>query len=382
LSFFDDDDEPTQRTAAQPRRAPAGSRSGGGGGGGRQDPHERQQLLVRRAIAAGVGLVIVIVLVLGIKACLDSSNEDAMKNYNTQVTGIAKSSDSEVTGPLFTNLKSGGAGQDLQQQINGYRLIADENVKRAKALDVPDDMKRTQQYVVQALNFRSEALANIAAQIPAATSTKGDPTTAVNKIAGQMQALLASDVIWSQRVVPYMTDAFDNAGIGGQVIPASRSLNNLSWLAPATVATALGATLSASSSSSAGAGGSPCTTTCGHGLDGVSVGGVDLQPAPAANKPSNTAPVTFDVKFSNQGQQDEARVPVTVTITGAGVKTITARGVVAQTKAGTPAEVQIPLTTPPPANKVVKIVVQVLPVPGEKDTTNNSGTYDAVFTAG
>lgn len=378
MSFFDDDDDqPTrvtrpQRQPSEPRAATASQRSGGGGGGG------DQQLLVRRAIAAGVGILVLLLLVLGIKSCVDSSNESAMKDYNRSVASIMSSSDQEVAKPLFQALASGTAGNDLQVQINQLRLVADENVKRAKALDVPGDMEKAQQYLLLVLNLRSAALAKIADQIPSATSTKGDPTAAVNKIAGQMQAFNASDVVYSQRVQPYMAQAFDDNGIGGQVIPPSRSLTNLGWMSPQFVADALGASVTATGDG--GTTGKAATPgTHGHGLTSVSVGGTDLQPPPAVNRPSDTPPVTFDVKFANQGENDETRVNVIVTVSGTGFTTITAKKTVDQTKAGTDAEASIPLATAPPKGKPVKVTVEIQPVPGEVNTDNNKQSYDASF---
>lgn len=341
------------------------------------DAHERQQLLIRRAIAAGLGLLVLFIIIFGIKSCLDSSNESAMKEYNRQVTAIMTSSDDEVGKPLFTALAAGTAGSDLQVQINNLRLVADENVKRAKSLDVPGDMERAQQYLLLTLNLRSAAVTKIASLIPKATSTTGDPTAAINQVAGQMQAFNASDVIYSQRVQPDIAQAFDGAGIGGQVIPPSRFLTNFGWLQPKFVADALGTSLTASTDGSTGT--TPSPGTHGHGLDSVSVGGTTLQPSPASNRIPSAAPVTFDVKFSNQGENDESRVAVSVTITGSGLKTITATKTVPQTKAGTAAEISVPLTTAPPANTPVKIEVEVKAVPGEKDTTNNKQSYDALF---
>jgi len=381
LSFFDDDDdEPTRSTGAQPRRPSSGARtrSGGyGGGGGGMDAHERQQLLIRRAVAGGIGLLVLFVLIFGIKSCLDSSAESAMKDYNRAVTDIASSSDDEVAKPLFEALASGQDGNQLQVSLNQLRLVADENVDRAKGLDVPGDMEKAQQYLLLVLNLRAAAVSKIAALIPAATATTGDPTKAINQIAGQMQAFNASDVIFSQRVQPDMQQAFDGAGIGGQVIPSSRFLTNFGWLTPAFVAEALGTTLTASEDGSTGK--APSPGTHGHGLDSVSVGGTTLQPSPEPNRLPSTPPITFDVKFSNQGENNETRVAVTVTITGNGVKTITGQAVVATTNAGTAAEASVPITTAPPKNTPVKIEVEVKAVPGEKDTSNNKGSYDALF---
>lgn len=374
MSFFDDDDEPTRVT----RPAPRGPSSGGRGGGGRDaDADARQQLLVRRAVAVGIGVVVLLVVIFGIKSCLDSSNESAMKDYNRSVTGIMASSDNEVAKPFFQAMSSGSPGNDLQVQVNQLRLIADENVKRAKALDVPGDMEKAQNNLILTLNLRTAGLTKIADQIPSATAGKGDPTAAINKIAGQMQQFLASDVIFSQRVQPDIEQAFQSNGIGDQIIPSSRFLTNLAWLTPAYVADQLGASLTPSADGSTGKQIAPGSH--GHGLTSVSVDGSDLQPSPAVNRPPLATPVTFDVKFANQGENDETNVNVVVTVTGTGVKPITATKTVDQTKAGTPAEVSIPLATAPPKGTPVKITVEIKPVPGEKNLDNNKQSYVASF---
>ena len=81
MSFFDDDEPRTTR--ARPRK-PVTAAAGPG-----SDP---QQLLVRRLVAAGVGLVVIIVLVFGIKGCLNSRKQQALKDYNRDVAGLVQQS--------------------------------------------------------------------------------------------------------------------------------------------------------------------------------------------------------------------------------------------------------------------------------------------------
>ena len=52
--------------------------------------------MVRRLVAAGVGLVVVIVLVLGVKGCLNSRQEQALKDYNRDVASLVQESDSNT----------------------------------------------------------------------------------------------------------------------------------------------------------------------------------------------------------------------------------------------------------------------------------------------
>ena len=56
--------------------------------------------------------------------------------------------------------------QRLQVQINQLRLAAEDDVKRAKAFDVPGDMGAAQRNLELVLNLRAEGLTKIADQIP------------------------------------------------------------------------------------------------------------------------------------------------------------------------------------------------------------------------
>jgi hypothetical protein len=274
---------------------------------------------------------------------------------------------------------SGGSAQSggLQSQVNQYRIAAEEDVKRAKGFDVPSEMKRAQGALTLTLDLRAEGLGKIADLLPTAVAQSAGSASAasdaINKIAGEMQAFLASDVIYSQRVIPYVKEALDSNGIGGQAIATSHFLPNLGWLNPDSVASRLNARVGGANPN-----GPPAAGTHGHGLVSVSVGGKVLVPSPAVNRIPAGAGLTFDVKFANQGENDEIDVRVLVAITG-GPKPIQVRKTLNQTKAGQPAEAQIPLGTTPPIGTPVTIKVQIVGVPGEKKLDNNTQTYTAIF---
>ena len=53
-----------------------------------------------------------------------------------------------------------------------------------------------------------------------------------------MELLLASDVIYAERVAPLIEQALASAGITGQTVASSAFLPDVSWLVPQTVARA------------------------------------------------------------------------------------------------------------------------------------------------
>lgn len=387
MSFFDEGDEPTRATRARPARPrrPAPGGGGGRGPGGRAGgtaggPTAEQQILIRRLVALGVGLLLLILIVFGINGCLDSRKKNSLKDYNREVSAIVAESDQQVSRPLFELLNAGKAqADDLEPQINQLRLIADEDVKKANNLDVPGDMQRAQDDLELVLNLRATAIQKIGDRIRSALVTGRDNAQtsedAVRQIAGQMQAFLASDVVYSQRVAPYIRDALSSNGVSGQTIATSKFLPSIGWLDPDQIAGKLG---SARAGGGTGANPNPAPGLHGHGLTSVTVGGTTLQPGGAVNRLSASGNPTFTVSFQNQGTNDEADVVVRVTISGAG-KPITAKKTVNQTKAGSAAQVAIPLGTTPPIGQPVTIDVGVEPVPGEKKTDNNKATYTAIF---
>ena len=236
LSFYDEGDQPTQAStrAARPRRPATAARG--------PSPPDRQTARTRQAIGLGALIIVAILIILGVKGCLDSRKDNAMKDYNRNVTAVIDDSDNTVGKPFFARMSTGSRNaQDLQVQINQLRLAADDDVKRAKSFSVPGDMTAAQRNLELVLNLRAESLKKIADQIPSALGRGQTSESAIDKIAAEMQGFLASDVVHQTRVAPLIRDALDKNGITGQTIRGSRFLPSLSWLSPRPSPTGWGA---------------------------------------------------------------------------------------------------------------------------------------------
>ena len=196
----------------------------------------------------------------------------------------------------------------------------------------------------------------------------------MRQITGQMQMFLASDVLYTVRVVPFIKKALDDNEITGQTIPQSRFLPSIEWLDEATVADRLGATAPATARRR----GPPAPGSHGHGLTSTTVNGTELSQDEANRIPASPN-LTFTVNFENQGENDEQAVLVRVEVTGAG-RPITAQATVPRTAAGSSATAEVALRQTPPPNQPVEIKVTVQDVPGEADSSNNTATYPAIFT--
>jgi hypothetical protein len=385
LSFFDEDDKPPR--SARTRVRPSPPRRGRVTSGATSDA---QTVLVRRMIAGIVGVLILLLLFFLVRACNNTRRDNALRDYNRQVAAIGTESQ-QTGGQFFTELgKAGQSSQtDLYQQILSIRGSADQQLKQAKALSVPGDMAPAQQSFLIALELRRDGLQAVSDNIKNALGDPGDNAdVAINHIAGQMRAFDASDVLYNSRVQPFIKAALTNAGIGGPTITVASSqfLKEISWVAPAYVAQKLGTQLSAT-----GDGGSNTTKKqqpTGPGLHGTGVnsttyGTVTLQPG-VSNRLTFVKGQPFTVTFTNQGDNDEFDVKVSLKIanaSGSGTP-ITLSKTVPQIAKGQKVPVELPLNRVPALGATVNISITIAPVPGEKNTDNNKSTYPTLFVQG
>ncbi len=327
--------------------------------------------MVRRRVAAGVAVVLLIIIVLVINGCLKSQKQQSLKDYNRHVGEIAQEYETQVATPLFTALTGAGgkSALDVEVQINNLRGEAQKLDSRAQGLSVPGEMVGAQRALLLALGLRLEGITKIAAELPAALG--GQSKQVAPKIAGAMETFLASDVIYSQRVVPLIEQELSANGITAST-PGARFLPNLGWLETSTVLARLTGQASTGSSTTAAAPGH-------HGsvLKGVSVGATALEPEPALNHISGGGNPTFTVSVEDDGEFTETGVTVELAVT-AGGKTTTETGVISQTEPGKTAKVNIAVTGIP-LSAAASITAAVKPVPGETNHEGTKNTYLAVF---
>jgi hypothetical protein len=328
--------------------------------------------MVRRRIAAGVAVVVLIVVVLVINGCLKSQKTQSLKDYNREVSTIAQESVSQVATPLFTALTGAGekSAVDVEVQVNQLRMQAASIAAHAKGLSVPGEMTEAQRNLLSVMNLRVEGMTKIAALVP--TALGGKSSQAGEKIAGDMEIFLASDVLYSQRVAPLIQESLASSGLHELSTAPSRFLPNLGWLEPSTVLSRISGQQSSSSTTNGIAPG-----THGSALIGVAVGTNNLATEPTLNHISGGGSPTFTVTVENTGSNPETNVKVDMTVTASG-KQYKASHVINSTQPESKVNVEIPVTGIP-LGVAAKIEAYVEPVPGEESTENNKGTYLAIF---
>jgi hypothetical protein len=375
LSFLDERDEPP-RAPRPPRRPPPR--------GPTADP---QTLFIRRAIAVGGGLLVVLLLFFGIRGCQASQKEQGFKDYVSDSEELVAES-KQQSAALFELLENPGNSEvDFTSNINGSKVQAEQLVDRANGIDVPDELKGAHDYLVETLELRRDGLDGVASAAAGdgATDEDGEDANPNKVIAAQMRFFDASDVIYSQRFLPRLLGSLEEEDLDEDVpVPATLTdpttiafLPDIQWLSESFVADNLGGI-------GAGSGGDDAVAP---GLHGNGLGSVTVKPAGTALVEGSPIQIpasqdtSFDIEIADQGENAEENVVVTVEISGGSGDPIQLEETLDAINPGETKVVNVPLAETPPLGEPVDITVRVEPVPGEEKTDNNEATFTAIFSS-
>jgi hypothetical protein len=319
-------------------------------------------------------LVVLVLVILGVHSCQVSQEHSALRDYSANVASVIRSSNNN--GSQFFSVLASSAGSSnapsLQNSLEQARLTAQAQLSRAQGFDVPDPVKTAQQQLLLALQMRQDGIANIAQQIQPALQASTS-SAAVGVIAAEMARFYASDVLYKDYAVPGIVGALHAAGIPvagmtGQPIEGGQFLPSLQWLSPATIASQLHV-----KGTSASAANCTPSSSRGHSLNSVSVGGTTLQSGTTNTVPASPPP-TFTLSIGT-GDMNETNVALKVTLSGS---SISGQTVLPQTPANQSATGQVTLGGSPPPGSYT-LTAKVVPVPCELNTSNNTLTFPVTF---
>jgi hypothetical protein len=320
--------------------------------------------MLRRAVVLGAGLVVLILIVLGVKGCLDARAHRALTDYARNVEQIAKSTE-QTSKEFFGMLEEPGnlSVTDFTTKVDADRSAMDSYASRVDSLSAPGELSHAQSTLELVYELRASAMDEIAAKMSTALGREG-AAHATGGIARQMEKLLASDVLYETVVRPEIDHGLEANGVEGGEVPKSSFLPSTDWIEESKVSEAL-----SSVSGSTGA-----ATPGVHGLEltGVSVNGTELS-AEGTNAVAVEEAAEVEVSAENQGESTENGVQVAVSVNGGN----TLEGTIEQIAAGEVGSTTVALTPTPEGE--VSLEVKVGPVPGEHITENNEATYTVVF---
>lgn len=318
----------------------------------------------RRGLALGGGLIVVILIVLGVKGCLDARAHRALTDYARNVTQIVQESE-RTSKSFFGKLEDPGALSvtDFENVVNAEASAVTNQASRVDGLSAPGDMGSAQDGLELVYQLRASAMSEIAQKMGTALGEAGS-AKATAGIANQMRKLFASDVLYETVVRREINNVLAGNGIEGSDVPESEFLPGTEWLEENTVSAALGAVSGSSGAATPG--------IHGLGLVGASINGTELIEGGAAVV-SGEETAEVEVQVQNQGESTENGVTVSVSVDGGN----TLQQNISTIAAGEISSVTIPLT-PTPTGQVT-LDVEVETVPGEQVSTNNKASYTVEF---
>jgi hypothetical protein len=325
--------------------------------------------MTRRLIALGIGVLVIILLLLAVKGCLNARKQRGFENYASDLSAIVVNSN-QLSTEFFKRLTEPPNNTDEQQleaQISTDRGTAETLLKRLEDLSAPDELSDSQTELVEAFRLRADGLAGIADDVPTALAASDERANAIDRIVDDMKGFLASDVLYAraaERVNSELTDQDVSTQIPDSVFlpdPIDR------WLDSNQVATTFNAFAQGT----------------GTGIHGLGLLSTEIDKTPLTAGAETTVPLGNDppvikISVENQGDSAETGVTVSYRLTGGAVPFEGTQSV-DKLDAGGNTEVPLELDSAPEPNTPMTLVVNVLPVPGEVDSSNNTATYTVTF---
>ena len=374
FDFFEDE-PPTQESSRTerliPRRGPRGPQ---------QPPRAPTNLtpLLRLIGLIAFAILVVVLLVLWVQSCQETGKDKTYKSYMAKVSDVSGSS-AQIGKQLSSVLLAQGLKEaQVEQRVAGLARQEQLDVQRARAITPPGTLRDEHQALIQALQFRVSGLNGLASAL-AATANVKDSTRASTVLASQMQRLLASDVIYQDSFKAPAAAELDREGVtgtndsGGPLVPDSNFLQSSDLVTPTAMVTVINRIRGGATSPSTG------------GLRGTNIVSVKVQPAGTELSTSTQTTVlvrtnmSIDVTVEDSGDSQEANVQVSLRIVQSGVPDVVKKATIGFINPGEQKTVSFTNFPAPNFGNPAQIKVEVQPVQGESNTSNNSAAYPVIF---
>ncbi|MGI9019805.1 MAG: CARDB domain-containing protein [Solirubrobacterales bacterium] len=356
MAFLDDDDPLEPEDLGQSRRY----------GAPRQRP-----FLARRLGALVGGVLVIILLVLGVRGCLDARKERGFENYARDLASIATESE-QLSKEFFGRLRDPGELTELslKAEVDADEGTAENLLERVAGLDTPDELADAQSELELAFELRRDGIGGVADEIDTALAKEG-AEEATDRIANYMRYFLASDVLYGRS-----KGAIENELANQDIVP-DENLSKAPFLPDPPEDWINAGNLAGSISGvTTGGGGGECSGVCGIALLETSAGGTVLTPGGLTNV-GGGAPYELEIQVQNQGESEITDVAVDFTLSGA--ETIEGAGTIDRIDVGATESAKLNIQPDPEPGAELTLEVTAQPVEGEEIEDNNTATYTVTF---
>jgi hypothetical protein len=370
FDFVDDETRelppPTGPRGTRPPSGPTGGRPSG------PSPRGPSALapLLRLAALVALAILVVVLLTVWVQGCAAAEDEVTYGEYMGEVDAVGKDS-AKIGADLATLLTTPGLAQtELETRLGGLLQQQELDVQRAHDIDPPGPLTPAHENAIRALDLRVAGLQGLLDTFRDTKDTQ-DATAAGRRLAVQGQRLEASDVVWRDLFQGVAKAAMTAEGVEGVSTPASVFVQNSDLYTARSMSSIWQRVHGAST------GGTPT------GSHGSALASTTVQPAGIQLSTSTETTITistdlsFEVAVTNSGEFQEVGVRVRLTIPDE--PPIVKNGTIDVIDPGETEVVTFSDFPDFPLGEGTSVQVQVLPVPGETNTGNNSAEYPVVF---
>jgi hypothetical protein len=326
-------------------------------------------LLKRRLLVFGIGLVVLVLLLLAVRGCLDARKERSYENYLRDLESLVATS-SQLSDEFFQRFRDPGGASELefQAQLGSSRGTSEDLLNRVEGLDTPGELSEAQKDLELAFELRRDGVTSVVEQTEAALGDQSQEAT--SQIATDMRQFLASDVLYA-RAAEEMNQVLEEEGLEGEV-PGSTFLPQPIelWLDRLEIARLLAQVAGD-------------TGAAGDATRGTEISSVTLRPGNVPLTPDtlNTVgpiPTDLEVGVLNGGLSDETDVVVAFELLGS-TEPIESETTIPRIDPGEEGTAVLPISGEIPADDELTLIVTVFPVAGESIIDNNEFVYQVSF---
>ena len=371
FDFFDEEEPPSWDEPKEGGPGPPGGR-GPRPPGRRLQPPRNLTPLLRLVALIGLAILVVVLLAVWVEGCSSDRKRESYSSYMTDIGTIGNAS-ARLGEELSETLTTVGLKQEeLDAKLAGFVQVAETQVQNAENLDVPGPLHNSNEGAVESLRLRAIGLNGLRTVFKDSADAT-DPAEVGQLLSAQMRRLEASDVVWADLFRAPAQVVLDEESIEGVQVPASVFVPTDDLTAPSALAAVWQRTQEAAT------GGTP------SGLHGNQIASVRALPSgqTLTTDTETTIKVStqlaFEVSVTDSGDSQEVRVKVTLTIPKQ-------PDPIVQTKTipiidpGETKTVTFQVGTLVPFGEQIAVKVDVDPVPGETNTSNNTAEFPVIFT--
>lgn len=369
FDFFDEEEAPAWE---EPDGFESHSRPTERGRGSRFTPPRNLTPLLRLIGLIALAILVVVLLVVWVEGCTADAKRERSSAYLAEIGAVGNAS-ARLGQQLGTLLTTPGLNrEDLDARLGGFVETADNQVQRAQELDPPGAMVVPNAGAVEALKYRANGLRGLRVAFRE-TVDDSDAGAAGERLLAQTQRFLASDIIWTDSFQAPAETVLQEEGIEGLDVPASEFITADDLVSQDSLAAIWRRIQGAST------GGTPT------GLHGNQIESVKVLPSGQvlSTTTETTIQVTdtlaFEVGVTDSGESQEVQVKVTLTIPKQ-PDPIVLTETIPIIDPGETKTVRFQVGALVPFGEQTTVKVDVDPVPGETNTSNNTAEYPVIFT--